>query len=222
MSVYVESIGNQKISYRNPEDVDFSSLYEYITLAKKSISKFANRFYRGLAIQMLNDEDAISNIANAIMMADWRFDENYQSSISKTGQSKTRYSYRNQCAIWAIKSYLTKTYKTSANKKVYSLDCVAFDDVNSNGYDFIVDEKAENPSSVVEQNEIETNTKLKVDEILSLNFITEKQKEYLRLYYIENYTFDQIGKQFSLTREAIRLSVKKILQQIKEHYNEQA
>lgn len=221
MSVYIESVGNQKISYPNPENIEFADLHEYLTLAKKSISKFANKFYRGLAIQMLKDEDAISNIANAIMMADWRFDKDYVSNSSNRNERKTRYSYRNQCAIWAIKSYITKNYKNNSHKKVYSLDYINFDDLNSNGYDFIVDKKLETPAMIAEQNETDARSKIEVDEILSLNFITDKQREYLRLYYIENYTFDQIGKKFALTREAIRLSVKKILQRIKEHYNEQ-
>jgi hypothetical protein len=51
---------------------------------------------------MLKNEEAISDVATALMYADWRFDENRK---GKTGLQKTLYSYRNQCAIWAIKKY---------------------------------------------------------------------------------------------------------------------
>ena len=69
---------------------------------------------------MLSSEEAISDIASAIMCADWKFDPD---RFGKTGQKKTLYSYRNQCAIWAIKSYITNKYKKASNNE-YSLDFV--------------------------------------------------------------------------------------------------
>ena len=78
MLLQINGIGNQKIEYKDHSQLEFDSLNTYITLAKKSISKFSNQFYNGLSSKMLKDEDAISSIANAIMMADWRWDDNYQ------------------------------------------------------------------------------------------------------------------------------------------------
>ena len=48
----------------------FESLSFYINLAKKTISKFAPKFYNGLSIEMLQNEDAVSDIATALMYAD--------------------------------------------------------------------------------------------------------------------------------------------------------
>ena len=42
-------------------DKQFDSLDTYIQLAKKTISKFAPKFYNGLAAEMLSNEDAISD-----------------------------------------------------------------------------------------------------------------------------------------------------------------
>ena len=41
----------------------FDSLGTYIGLAKKTISKFAPKFYPGLRMELLNNDDAISDIA---------------------------------------------------------------------------------------------------------------------------------------------------------------
>ena len=217
MSVQIEGIGEQKIEYRDHNEINFYCLSEYLTLAKKSISKFANRFYRGLSIKMLKDEDAISNIANAIMMADWRFDENY---VGKNKEKKTRYSYRNQCALWAIQGYVTKNYRNKNKKqKTYSLDHTIYDNEEFSSYCFVVNNKSKSPEEIMLHEEQNQQIKNKIDEILCLDFITDNQKEYIRLYYIEGNTFEQIGKKFRLTREAIRQSIKKAITKIQEYYN---
>ena len=88
----------------------------YTKLAKKTISAFANNIYSGLSQEMLANDETVGEVANAIMIGDWRWDKNRK---GKTGKSKTRYSYRNQCAIWAIQTYATKKYK---KKKLHSLE----------------------------------------------------------------------------------------------------
>jgi RNA polymerase sigma factor (sigma-70 family) len=217
MSVQIEGIGNQKIEYRNHNEIDFYCLSEYLTLAKKAISKFANRFYRGLSIKMLKDEDAISNIANAIMMADWRFDENY---VGKNKEKKTRYSYRNQCALWAIQGYVTKNYRNKNKKqKTYSLDHTIYDNEEFSSYCFVVNNKSKSPEEIILYEEESQQIKNKIHEIMCLDFVTDNQKEYIRLYYIEGNTFEKIGKKFRLTREAIRQSIKKAITKIQEYYN---
>ena len=214
MSVYVENVGSQKIKYPEHKDVEFYSLEEYLTLAKKSISKFANSFYGGLASKMLLDEDAISNIAYSIMMADWRYDENYEGQHSK---QKTRYSYRNQCALWAIQSYITKNYKKSKkNRKIYSLDRCMDEDAGTNYYSYIDDKDSADPADIVMNNEEKNTIKKYVDKLLNNNSVSDKQREYIRMYYYQGMTFEQIGREYSLTREAVRQSIKKAISYIKE------
>lgn len=218
MSVYVEGIGNQKISYQDHNNVDFSCLSDYLTMAKKSISKFANGFYNGLATKMLKDEDAISSIAYCLMLADWRYDENYNKNKK---QNKTQYSYRNQCAIWAIQSYVTKNYKKKnpLKSKVYSLDYSAVENEHDSYY-YIKDEKSPDPISQIMEEEGRDTVRTYIKSLLDNSDITEKQKQYIELYYFKDYTFEEIGKEFRMTREAIRQSIKKALSKIREVNNE--
>ena len=56
MLLQLSSIGNQKIKYKNHEDLEFASLKEYLLLAQKTISKFSRQFYKGLGVKMLKYE----------------------------------------------------------------------------------------------------------------------------------------------------------------------
>lgn len=213
MFLQLDGIGKQKISYKDPSTIKFDDLAEYILLAKKSISKFANRFYNGLASKMLKDEEAISNVANAIMMADWRFDENYKNDANT---KKTKYSYRNQCALWAIQTYVTKNHKKQKRQKnkIYSLNYSDQDDENS-AYSYVEDARSPDPLSIIIEQENKDNLSSLIDQLLSLDCLTDKQKNYIRLYYFEDYTFEEIGQKYNLTREAIRQSMNKALSLIK-------
>lgn len=213
MFLQLDGIGKQKISYKDASTIKFDDLSEYILLAKKSISKFANRFYNGLASKMLKDEEAISNVANAIMMADWRFDENYKNDANT---KKTKYSYRNQCALWAIQTYVTKNHKKQKRQKnkIYSLNYTDQDD-DSGAYSYVEDARSQDPLSIIIEQENKDNLSSLIDQLLSLDCLSHKQKDYIRLYYFEDYTFEEIGQKYNLTREAVRQSMNKALSLIK-------
>lgn len=207
----IEKIGAQKIRYRDPSSVEFSSLDQYLLMARKTISKFGSKFYHGLANKMLNDEDAVSNIAYALMMADWRYDENYR---DQQGEQKTKYSYRNQCALWAMKSYVTKeNKKTKKNStKVRSLNHT------NNGkdtYTLINDAKTISPEDHLLQEEERNEVNTKIETLLHTEGVSKKQREYIKLYYLNDYTFQEIGDMYGLTREAIRQSIIKGLNTIR-------
>lgn len=212
MFLQLSGVGDQKIEYKNHENIEFDSLQTYLLLAKKAISKFSNSMYNGLASKMLKDEEAIASIANAIMMADWRWDENYQ---SENNTKKTKYSYRNQCAIWAIKTYITKNYlhNKKTKKKVYSLDYEK--DTDNSYYDLIENFKCCSPEDIIIANEEKDNLTNAVKDLLDCPFLTERQRDYIKLYYFENQTFEQIGKKYSITREAVRQGLNKTLETIR-------
>lgn len=210
----IVSVGNQKVSYKDHSDIEFESLSFYLDLAKKAISKFGGMFSNTLTKEMLRSEDAISNVANCIMMADWRWDEDRQ---GKTGLKKTKYSYRNQCAIWAIKSYLSR----KKNKKSKSVD-IYID--NSDGDVCLLDifhKDNQDPLELIIDDEETSAVKSYLSTILSIdaNILTDRQIQYIKLYYFENQTFAQIGKQFGITREAVRQGIKKALEKIKNMAN---
>lgn len=189
------------------DSTQFDSLSTYISLAKKTISKFAPGFYNGLSTEMLQNDDAVSDVATALMYADWRFDDN---RIGKHGQKKTRYSYRNQCAIWAIKTYITNKYK---QKKYYSLDHDNDNDQTMNS--MIQDHKQQCPLDIIIDDEYHSNLSIDIDILLNSSALSDKQKQQIRMYYFEDKTLSEIGKVFGVSREAVRQNIKRGLDTIK-------
>jgi hypothetical protein len=199
----IPSIGKPKISYKDHSTVNFESLDFYITLAQKIIAKFGGKISGAVSKNMLKNEDAISFVANAIMMGDWRWKD--------TKNNKSLYSYRNQCGIWAIKTYITKFYKSKNSKRKvsteYSLNYINMDD----GHELeqiVADKDQLDPLDILINNENEEIRSDLISEILESDILSEKQKQYIRLYFFENLTLDKIGKQFGVTREAVRQSIK--------------
>lgn len=194
----------------------FDSLSTYISLAKKTINKFAPKFYNGLNKEMLNNEEAVSDVATALMYADWRFDPDRP---GKTGNKKTLYSYRNQCAIWAIKTYITQKYKNGTKKvKTHSLDhTMNKSDENFSGYDVTASQTDKDPLDILIEREEKYNISEDLRYALNSGAISEKQKKQLMMYYFDNMTLSQIGKQFNVSREAVRQNIKRAIQTIKDY-----
>ena len=209
----IVSVGNQKLSYKHHCDIQFESLSFYIDLAQKAISKFVKNFSSNISKEMLKSEDAISAVANCIMMADWRWDKDRKGD---TGLQKTQYSYRNQCAIWAIKSYISRKKNKKSKRSIEINGCHSSDQEYSL-LDILCLEKECPVETVMNK---ENNEKLKnyFDLILSSEnkLLSERQCEYIKMYYFENKTFAEIGKQFSITREAVRQGIKKAISKIRE------
>jgi hypothetical protein len=201
----IVNIGNQKTKYTDKESVQFEPLRFYLTLAKKSISKFADQICQGSAKKMLSSEDAIANIANGIMMADWRWDQNRR---GEHGQGKTKYSYRNQCAIWAIQSYVTRQYgkKNKFRQQTVSLDQQYQDDLYIK--DIVSNGTASTIDSIID-NEEKSILKQDIKAILDSGILSDRQVAYIKMYFFENMTLEQIGKSFDITREAVRQGLNK-------------
>lgn len=193
------------------EKTQFDSLDSYISLAKKTISKFGPKFYNGLSVEMLKNEEAISDVATALMYADWRFDANRE---GKSGQKKTLYSYRNQCAIWAIKTYITNKYK---KRKDYSMDFDNDSDQTMNA--LIADNKQKQPIDIILENEQSIELSKSMEALLDNDVLSSKQKQQIRMYYFDNATLSTIGKKFGVSREAVRQNIKRGLDLIKSYDN---
>lgn len=189
------------------ENRQFDSLSSYIALAKKTISKFGPKFYNGLSAEMLKNEEAISDVATSLMYADWRFDSNRE---GKSGQKKTLYSYRNQCAIWAIKTYITNKYK---KRKDYSIDYDNDNDKNMN--DMIPDPKQQSPIDIIIQDENQNLLTETIKMMLDNDMLSSKQKQQIYMYYFEDQTLSSIGKKFGVSREAVRQNIKRGIDLIK-------
>lgn len=196
---------------------EYADLSFYLDLAKKTINKFGSKMYMGLTKEMLNNEDAISDVAHAIMIADWRYDDN---RVGKTtGKKKTRYSYRNQCALWAIQTYATKARKKKNH--FFSLDnFIDGNEDNSSFESVLADQKQLPPIDAILNLEKDQLTSDFIETIFSSNILTDKQAQQLRMYYIDGLTLQEIGDRFNITREAVRQTVKNALNKLKVIFNE--
>ena len=188
----------------------YDSLYTYISLAKKTISKFAPKFYSNLAKEMLSNDEAVSDIATAIMYADWRFDPN---RVGKTGNRKTKYSYRNQCAIWAIKTYVSNKYKKKVHMSLYYNSESDQSSMGSN----TIDENNIPPVDILISQERTQELKDCIDLLLTNDMLSDKQKDQIRMYYFEDMTLSEIGKKYSISREAVRQSIKRAFDTIRKY-----
>jgi RNA polymerase sigma factor (sigma-70 family) len=206
----IVSVGNQKVKYKDHAQIEFEPLSFYIELAQKAISKFGKNLSPTISKEMLKSEDAIANVANCIMMADWRWDQDRK---GQTGQQKTKYSYRNQCAIWAIKSYMSR----KKNKKSYrGLDIQQNSSEDECSLLDILCVDRQSPIDNLINEEENNNLKEYFATILSSDsgILSQRQCDYVRMYYFENMTFAEIGKQFNITREAVRQGIKKAIEKI--------
>ncbi len=194
------------------ETRQFEQLDTYLLLAKKVISKFAPNFYSGLQKELLSNEDAISDIASALMTADWKWDKN---RTGFNGKSKTRYSYRNQCGLWAIKTYISNKYNKKRKIKL-SIDTVSNDDMKTYA-NTIPDTSACDPVDIVSAKEESKNLKMIIQKLLSSDILSDKQRNQIYKYYFEEKTLLQIGKEYGVTREAIRQNIQKGINKIKEY-----
>jgi len=210
----IVSIGNQKLSYKNHNDIKFESLSFYTNLAQKAISKFASTNSNPFVKAMLKSDDAIAAIANAVMMADWRWDDNRP---GKTGEKKTRYSYRNQCAIWAIKSYITR--KNHKKHKLFVDHNISHksSDNDMSLLDIFATENND-PVDMMISSETDIMNKKQIKYLLNNSNISDRQQKYIQLYYFENKTFAEIGQMFNITREAVRQGIKKAFIKIRENH----
>jgi len=210
----IPSVGKQKISYKDHSEVNFEPLDFYINLSKKIIAKMGSSFFNGLSKDMLKSEDSIAFVANAIMMGDWRWKQN-NDDVEK--QNKSLYSYRNQCAIWAMKTYVTKQYKNKYNNKKIKTDYSINHQTDSLSLESIIQDNSQRePIDII----IEKENNKEINDLLSKFFesdiISDKQKEYIKLYYFEKLTLEKIGKKFGVTREAIRQSLRSAIKRIRE------
>lgn len=194
------------------DNKEYKDLVEYIDMAKKTIRAFSNRICPGICNQMSNSEDAIADIAYAMMCADWKYDKNRKGK--KSNQCKTRYSYRNQCAIWAIQTYIKKSIK---NKHI-SLNNLIDQEDGCSFADLIEDSNQKEPIDNIITEEKQTLEASLVDKILTSDILTQIQKDKIKLYFMDGLSLAKIGKKYGVTREAIRQNIKNSISKIKESY----
>lgn len=188
----------------------FKTLDEYLTIAKKVIRTFAPKFLSKIDVnRMINSETAISEIARHLMTADWKYDKN---------KNRTEYSYRNQCGLWAIQTYL-KSFKNIASKEHPSLDKPITTNENSTLLTFFQDESSEESSEVAERLERKERIGKYIKFLMDNSKLSPVQAQCVKLRYINEIdSYAEIGKLCNpkLSRQAVKQAIDRGLFRLKQ------
>lgn len=212
VSMNISSVGKKLIKYPPVESQEFLSLQEYVQISKKVISFYCKK-NKELVRHLLSSDDAISSIAEQLMMGDWRWQPSYEKKIyDKDGNflgTKTleisRHSYRNKCAVWAIHKYIEQS-GNKKNRRLDSLDFKSGDMDTSDLYDIVADKEAPPVDQFFDD-----TAKKKVGFLLNNSKLSESQQASIQLYYMEGLTFEEAGVKLGITKQGVQQNVEKAL-----------
>ena len=192
-------------------DVEFESLSSYLEQANRLISHYCtNKNPRAYSV-LGNNEAAISLVAHALMMADWTYDSKNK---SKNGTA-SKNTYRYLRATWAMKTVMSKA-SVQRSKMPLSLDISFATESGENSLmDFIESFSEESPTSRLESQELREN----IECLLGLGLVTETQREYLVLRYLQEMELDEIATVKCVTRQAVYDGLKRAKRFLKEGLN---
>jgi RNA polymerase sigma factor (sigma-70 family) len=77
------------------------------------------------------------------------------------------------------------------------------------------DTSAESPLDFLIEKERLANLEQTIKDLLDNDSLSVKQKTQIRMYYFEDKTLSEIGKEFGISREAVRQNIKRGLDLIK-------
>lgn len=214
MFIDLVGIGKQQLDYPDAKDCDFETNKEYLKIAKKLVSKFGPTFGPNITKEILASDDAISNIATHLMLADWRWSEKYKNEQNTV---RAKYSYRTQCGIWAIKGYMNRKTK-SKETPVRSLNSTPGDS-DTQIIKLIEDKKAAVYATSYEDEEHKKFVNDKLNALLGSGILTEKEQDYITKHYLEQLTMPEIASKNKITREAVRQVINRGISKLQELVN---
>ena len=200
MEIDVIAIGDRNTVTQEKPDTYFETLEEYTKIARRTIAAYAPTIRVGLADEMLRNEDAVANIAHAIIMADWKFD----------GRGD-KLGYRKDQIVWAIKSYRNRSAKHST-RRMLSLDH-AMGDTGMDSFGSKIPDGSLGPADTAEQSEMQKM----VHNLLDCGVLTEIQKESVSLHYLEGKTMQEIATQRGVSRQNIHVLIQRSLKELREY-----
>lgn len=205
MMIDVVGIGDKVVTLPDKDSVNFEALDDYYLIAKKIISTHAPKIRTGLADEMLNNDDAISNIAHAIMMADWKFD----------GRGN-RLGYRKRMGEYAIKNYAARSGRVF-RRQVFSLDNFINKMVESESFAQSLPDLSGGPGDNIERQEELDVLRERLEELLSCDLISDQQASYLRMYYLEGKSLSEIGKTRGVSKQGVSELIRKTCNILRQH-----
>jgi RNA polymerase sigma factor (sigma-70 family) len=111
---------------------------------------------------------------------------------------------------------VTQKYKAK-DKQSYSLDQSIGSIDSSTGYDLVSQSSDKDPLQQLIEKEEKQEVLVNIKKLLEMADISEKQKKQLTMYYFDKQTLSQIGNHFGVSREAIRQSIKRALEIIRNY-----
>ena len=183
---YIEKIGNKTAKY-SKEGKEFMPLKEYELCVKHVIYK---HFKRWSAI-LLNNEEILANLITSAAIADWRYD----------GRGSQE-GYRVQCVKWAVKKTMVRLFEMK--KILYFSSKIQ----SGSGEKTLLDAVKNIPAKQY--------TYYDISSLLEWKMLTQKEKDRLRMYYVEGKTYKEIAEIEGMSLEGICKSIKRTVQKIKE------
>ncbi len=192
------NINKLRTKYPDKDYDNFDSLTDYRNLTLKLIKKEADKLQQGLAKRILQDEDAIANIAHKIMMGDWKWSQNYK---SKKGKVRTRQAYRYQCGVWAIREFIRRevTFNKTPNPESLDPETFSWRQDYCHGDSISAKENVKNPLEIlIEKEEREENLFL-IDEIIANSGLNLLEEACVRTY-LETQDFKKVSEDLEITQ----------------------
>lgn len=182
---------------------NFENLDDYYLIAKKIVSSQANGIRAGLAEEILNNDDALANIAYAIMMADWKFD----------GRGN-RHGYRKKMAIYAIRNYVGRSAKSN-KRRMYSLDRKLCDS-ESDSFAQTMPDNGPSPAEIIQQQDEQDKLVSKIEALLESGAISDQQASYLRQHFLHGMSMAEIGSLRGVSRQSVHDLITRALRELKQ------
>lgn len=178
----------------------FLSLRSYLEQAEKIIKHFCSQ---PVIAVLSRNEDVISQVAQKLMEADWRY---------KEGMNTKQTTYRMMCGAWAIKVILNRLKGTSykklpPDKKVLSLNFDDDGDHSRNCDGILFSGRALKDDTAIHKDikkEEEGFDSILCEYFLSMSDLTEKQQACIRMKYLEQMSYSEIAEATGTTVQNIQ------------------
>lgn len=181
------------------DDIEF-----YMDITKKLVVTICPRYSNSLAYSILNNDDAMSNIATQIMFADWRW--------NGTGNIE---GYRKQCAIWAIYAFINRQKKRRPSMPLNK----AFGDGGNDFSTLISASETYNPAKEAEVKEEFTTEQKALDEFYNGSNLSHTQKQCLKMRYLDNMEYDEISKKLEIKTDTVQKAVSKGIDTLRSQFD---
>ncbi len=175
----------------------FNTLDEYIEIAHKCIHYAV--YDKILARELIASEDAISYIANYMMMADWRYND--------TGHKQQK-NFRFQAGIYGIMVYIRSATNGKNTKYLDVYKYYQFEKIGGIG----IEDRRIKPSyrALVDKENLYLLKK-----VIKKSKLTDIQKDAIVSHFLQNEAHYEIANRWGVTRQGISDSIKKGLEKIR-------